>query len=68
MCLLSNILLIFFSEYICRFNKIKIIQKMSFFTEISIKWNGNDYKISNLLESNSINDLKSNHFYIYIFI
>jgi len=39
---------------------------MSFFTEISIKWNGNDYKISNLLESNSINDLKSNHFYIFL--
>ncbi len=32
---------------------------MSLFTEISIKWNGNDYKVANLLESNSVNDLKN---------
>lgn len=32
---------------------------MSLFTEITFKWNGNDYKLSNLLESNSINDLKN---------
>lgn len=32
---------------------------MSLFAEISFKWNGNDYKVANLLESNSIGDLKT---------
>lgn len=31
---------------------------MSFFEEFSIKWSGKDYKISNLLESHTLGDLK----------
>lgn len=32
---------------------------MSLFPEITFKWNGNDYKVANLLESNSVSDIKN---------
>ena len=32
---------------------------MSIFTEMMIKWSGNDYKITNLLSTNTLFDLKS---------
>ena len=35
---------------------------MSVYIEIEIKWNGQNYKVSNLLESHTINDLKNELF------